>query len=109
MSTEHRALRVSVRALEGVASVAVSREPGLGRVAFDPRRLTAATIVNAIARLGYAADERVAGQHALVAPLLGLGAPAVALLGVMTTACRVECTASVDRGRRGRQAEEKLP
>ncbi len=79
MSTEQRTFRVSgmhcagcvskveaaIGELEGVVRVAVSLEPGLARVAFDPARLTPAAIAQAIRDLGYAVEEKVEGQARL--------------------------------------------
>ncbi|MBI2161342.1 MAG: heavy metal translocating P-type ATPase [Candidatus Rokubacteria bacterium] len=51
--------------LDGVGQVAVSLEPGLARVAFDPARVGPARIAEAIRELGYAVEAKLEGQAAL--------------------------------------------
>ena len=51
--------------LDGVSQVAVSLEPGLARVAFDPARVGPARIAQAIRELGYTVEEKLEGQAAL--------------------------------------------
>src|SRR3989304_4506172 len=79
MSTEPRTFAISgmhcagcvskvesaIGALDGVAQVVVSLEPGLARVRFDPARVGLTAIARAIGDLGYAVEERLEGQAAL--------------------------------------------
>ncbi|OGK97684.1 MAG: haloacid dehalogenase, partial [Candidatus Rokubacteria bacterium RIFCSPHIGHO2_02_FULL_69_13] len=55
----------AIGALDGVAQVVVSLEPGLARVRFDPARVGLTAIARAIGDLGYAVEERLEGQAAL--------------------------------------------
>jgi len=55
----------AIGALYGVAQVAVSLEPGLARVRFDPARVKPMAITQAISDLGYAAEEHLEGLAAL--------------------------------------------
>ena len=79
MSTEPRTFAISgmhcagcvskvesaIGALDGVAQVVVSLEPGLARVRFDPARVGLTAIAEAIGELGYTVEERLEGQAAL--------------------------------------------
>jgi len=79
MGTEHQTFRISgmhcagcvskvegvIGGLNGVVRAAVSLEPGLARVVFDPARVRPTGIVQAIRDLGYAVEEKLEGQAAL--------------------------------------------
>jgi Cu+-exporting ATPase len=58
-------VEAAVGALDGVARVTVSLDPGLARVQFDPALVDPQAIAQAIATLGYTAGEKLEGQAAL--------------------------------------------
>ncbi|MBI2217706.1 MAG: heavy metal translocating P-type ATPase [Candidatus Rokubacteria bacterium] len=79
MAVEHQTFRISgmhcasctsrveeaIGLLDGIGQVTVSLEPGLARVAFDPARVGPARIKEAVADLGYTAEDKLEGQAAL--------------------------------------------
>ncbi|MBI2491969.1 MAG: heavy metal translocating P-type ATPase [Candidatus Rokubacteria bacterium] len=79
MSAERRTFRITgmhcagcvskveavLAGLDGVSQAAVSLEPGLARVAFDPARATPGRIAEAIGELGYTVESKLEGQAAL--------------------------------------------
>jgi Cu+-exporting ATPase len=79
MDTQHQTFRISgmhcagcvskvegaIGGLNGVVRAAVSLEPGLARVVFDPARVRPTAIEQAIRDLGYAVEEKLEGQAAL--------------------------------------------
>ncbi|MBI3080491.1 MAG: heavy metal translocating P-type ATPase, partial [candidate division NC10 bacterium] len=58
-------VEAAIGGLDGVVRAAVSLEPGLARVVFDPARVRPAAIGQAIRDLGYAVEEKLEGQAAL--------------------------------------------
>jgi P-type Cu+ transporter len=79
MAVEHETFRIggmhcasctsrveeAIGILDGVSQVAVSLEPGLARVAFDPARVGSPRIKKAVTDLGYTAEDKLEGQAAL--------------------------------------------